>query len=70
MKKSINRNGCSFCKAGNENYTTFINNGKTFYQYDFRNIDGVLFSCVSQTLEECRRKKDDYFKEYSINLHK
>lgn len=27
-------------------------------QYDYRDTDGELFSCVAPTLEECRAKRD------------
>ena len=33
---------------------------KRFCQYDYRHTDGELFSCVASTLEECRRKRDEW----------
>ncbi len=58
MEKSINQNGCSLCKEGKENYTTFEYKGQEMYQYDYRHPDGDLFSCCASSLEECRSKKD------------
>jgi hypothetical protein len=60
---SINQNGCSVCKAGQENYTTFRpahRSNAVFYQYDYRHIDGELFSTVAQTWEKCREKRDNW----------
>ncbi len=62
--KSINNNGCSFCPAGKENYTTFTHDGKKYYQYDFRSISGDLFSCCAPSLAKCREKRDQWFKAY------
>ena len=62
-EKSINQNGCSVCKAGEESYTTFrpIHRSKSvFYQYDYRHKDGELFSTVAQSLEQCREKRDKW----------
>jgi hypothetical protein len=61
-EKSINRNGCSFCPVGKENYTTFKFSGKNFYQYDFRSINGDLFTCTAPTLTKCRGKRDSWLK--------
>jgi len=61
---SINdSNGCSVCQAGQENYTTFIAGafwGTKYYQYDYRHTDGELFSTVAPTLEECRKRRDEW----------
>jgi hypothetical protein len=60
---SINQNGCSVCKAGEENYTTFRpahRPNAVFYQYDYRHKDGELFSTVAPTLEACREKRDKW----------
>lgn len=62
-KKSINKNGCSVCEHGKENYTTFSFSHRPkqmFYQYDYRHTDGELFSTVAQTLEECRIRKNEW----------
>jgi hypothetical protein len=63
---SINQNGCSVCKAGEENYTTFspVHRPNTvFYQYDYRHTDGKLFSVVAPTLEACRTKRDKWLQK-------
>lgn len=61
---TINKNGCSVCAAGSENYCTFSTRlrGKNakVYQYDFRAENGELFSTVAPTLAECRRKRDEW----------
>ncbi len=60
---SINQNGCSVCKQGQENYTTFIAGafmGTKYFQYDYRHSDGELFSTVAPTLEQCREKRDKW----------
>jgi hypothetical protein len=63
---SINQNGCSVCKAGEENYTTFRPANRfctVFYQYDYRHKDGELFSTVGQTLDRCREKRDKWLQK-------
>ena len=58
---SINKNGCSVCQPGKENYTTYTTKlrGKRvrMYQYDYRTESGELFSCCAPTLEACREKR-------------
>ena len=43
---------------GNEQHEKFKMNGKQRVQYDYRDIDGELFSCVKNTLGECRAARD------------
>jgi len=67
---SINdSNGCSVCEAGTENYTTFRpahRRSQIFIQYDFRYAgDGDLFSTVAPTLEECRKRRDEWLRKKS-----
>lgn len=62
---TINDNrGCSVCEAGKENYTTFSTRlGRKQVkrvQYDYRTPEGVLFACVGQSLDDCRRKRDEW----------
>lgn len=63
---SINRNGCSVCEPGQENYTIFIAGafrGTEYYQYDYRHhTDGELFSTVAKSLEECRKRRDEWLR--------
>ncbi|MEG2067158.1 MAG: DUF3873 family protein [Tannerellaceae bacterium] len=54
------KNGCSTCKVGKEQYEAFTHRGKTYYEYDYRHIDGKLFTCVKPTIEECRAKRDEW----------
>ena len=63
---SINQNGCSVCRSGEENYTTFRpahRYNTVFYQYDYRCKDGELFSTVAPTLEACREKRDKWLQK-------
>ena len=67
---SINQNGCSVCKAGEENYTTFrpaYQKNTLFYQYDYRHTNGELFSTVAPTLAQCREKRDKWLNDRVIN---
>ena len=73
IEKSISHNGCSVCAAGEEKYTTFSpvhRPDELFYQYDYRDKTGKLFSTVAPTLEQCREKRDKWVqaKNYS-RLH-
>lgn len=66
---TINDNrGCSVCASGKENYTTFTamgrkSRGTVFLQYDYRTPEGELFSCVGQSLEDCRQKRDKWLEK-------
>ena len=58
-------NGISVCLRGEERYEYFTpayawRTGKQYCQYDYRTEDGELFSCVAPTLEECRRRRDQW----------
>ena len=54
------KNGCSTCPIGKEQYEYFESNGKSYIQYDYRDCSGKLFSCVAKTLEDARKRKDNY----------
>jgi len=56
MKTDVN--GVSTCEAGAEKYETFTYRGETFYQYDYRTDNGLLFSCVAPTLNVCRANRN------------
>ena len=65
---SINNNGCSVCKQGKENYTTFRSthrSKRTFFQYDYRNKYGELYSTIAPTLAECRKRRNEWLKRKS-----
>ena len=56
---SINKNGCSVCQPGKENYSIKLK-GKVrrMYQYDYRTESGDLFATVAPTLKACREERD------------
>lgn len=64
MTTRMTENGVSTCqKAGSEKYEKFSlphKPRKTYVQYDYRDTDGTLFSTVRPTLEECRKKRDEW----------
>lgn len=63
MKTDVN--GCSTTKPGHEQWEEFdssITYG-TRVQYDYRTLDGKLFSCIAQDLEHARRKRDKWLKK-------
>lgn len=46
-------------KTGQERYETFSPShrpNQIFFQYDYRCIDGTLFSCIASSLKKCRIK--------------
>ena len=49
-------------EQGQEQYETFTykvgRKTKKAYQYDYRSVDGELFSCIKKTLEDCRAERD------------
>lgn len=50
-------------KAGHEQWEEFVSalrGNRQLIQYDYRNEDGRLFSCVADSLEECRHRRDLY----------
>ena len=51
-------------EVGKENYMSYFSpiTKKNLVQYDYRHTDGELFSCVRQSLEECRAKRDEWLK--------
>lgn len=58
------KNGCSTCETGEESYEIFKDcRGRKLIQYDYRHIDGSLFSCVSSSLEDCRNRKNAFINE-------
>jgi len=61
---SINsKTGTSVCEKGLENFETFNRLGKEYIQYDYRDHQGKLFSCVKPTLEKCRESRDVWIKK-------
>ena len=67
MEQKMTINGVSTCTiAGAEKYEKYQSGigrkRRTLVQYDYRHADGELFSCVCATLEECRKKRDEWMK--------
>ena len=64
IMNSINKDGCSVCQPGKENYCTYstkLNRKRVrMYQYDYRTESGDLFATVAPTLVECREKRDTW----------
>lgn len=62
--QSLNKNGVSITQTpGEEKFVKFRSGtfrGRTFYQYDYRHTDMALFSTVAPTLNECRRRHDEW----------
>ena len=64
---TMTKNGVSTTTAaGQEQYEylnyTYGRKTRRMVQYDYRHTDGVLFSCVRNTLEECRIARDIWLK--------
>jgi hypothetical protein len=60
MKTDIR--GCSTCPPGAERWEPFTLYGKTLIQYDYRTLDGDLFSQVFPNLESAHRGRDEWLK--------
>ena len=60
MKTDVN--GCSTTERGQEQWEQYYSPvlGGYRVQYDYRAMDGRLFSCTAKTLEDARRKRDDW----------
>ncbi len=61
----LHDNGISVCPEGEERYNRFTPphlKRKQYYQYDYRHTNGVLFTTVAPTLEQCRQKRDKWLK--------
>ena len=65
MSTEMTTGGVSTCQtAGTEKYERFQSGigrrRRTLVHYDYRHTDGILFSCVKPTLEECRAARDKW----------
>ena len=62
--QSLNKNGVSITQTpGEEKFVKFRSGafkGRIFYRYDYRHTDMALFSMVAPTLDECRRRRDEW----------
>lgn len=73
MKNKMTVNGVSVCLTAEERHEYFTltlsPRRKKLCQYDYRDKDGELFSCVAPTLEECRAKRDVWL-NINININR
>jgi len=65
MKTDVN--GCSTCPKGEERWEEFPHPGPSrisdkLIQYDYRHIDGELFSTIALTLELARARRDNWLR--------
>lgn len=60
--------GCSTCPIGGEQYEGFFSPiaRVTRIQYDYRTPQGKLFSCVADTLDEARQRRDKWLKKVVV----
>ena len=61
--------GCSTCPIGKESYETFYSSStkSNFVQYDFRDIDGELFSTIALDLDFARKMKNIWLQKKQKN---
>ena len=64
MKQTLNKNGVSITHTpGEEKYVKCCLGafrGQIYFQYDYRHTDNELFSTVAKTLDECRKRRDEW----------
>ena len=59
MKTDIN--GCSTTAAGHEQWEEYTSiSGHPMVQYDYRTLQGELFSCVSHSIDVARARRDTW----------
>jgi Domain of unknown function, B. Theta Gene description (DUF3873) len=55
--------GCSQCRPGEEQSEMFTTPaGNERIQYDYRDWDGVLFSCIARDLFDARLQRDKWLR--------
>lgn len=59
----------STCLEGEEQYEAFLVRASVYYHYDYRAPDGVLFSTIAPTLEECRKRKKEWFIHHGHKIY-
>lgn len=61
---SLNKNGVRITQTpGEEKYVKCCLGafrGQIYFQYDYRHTDNELFSTVAKTLDECRKRRDEW----------
>lgn len=55
------------CKPGEEQYEKFVDqissvHERTLIQYDYRNKNGKLFSCITSSVAHARKRRDTWAK--------
>ena len=71
--QSLNKNGVSITQTpGEEKFVKCCLGafrGQIYYQYDYRHTDGEWCSTLAKTLDECRRRRDEWVakKEHGNN---
>jgi len=59
----MTKNGVSTTiQPGREQHEAFQVGGKSMVQYDYRHTDGQLFTCVADSLDKCREKRETWMK--------
>ena len=62
--QSLNKNGVSITQTpGEEKFVKCCLGafrGQIYFQYDYCHFDSKLFSTVAKTLDECRRRRDEW----------
>ena len=61
-KMKTDKNGCSTCSRGQEQFEKFhikLKGKKVYHiQYDYRTMDGELFATTAKTVEKARMRRD------------
>ena len=62
--------GCSTCPIGKESFETFYSSFKkrNLVQYDYRHIDGELFTTIALDVESARSKRDQWLENKSLSV--
>ena len=58
----------TFLEIGREQYENYKSRvtKKIYIQYDYRHLDGELFSCIANNLEEAREKRNEWVSKRRI----
>jgi hypothetical protein len=55
------KNGCSTCLSGQEQWQSFTHHNRAFFQYEYRHpVTGELFTTCAGTLDQCRSRRDTW----------
>ncbi len=68
--RTLTENGISVTKGfGEEKYLKCCLGafrGTVYYQYDYRHLNGELFSTLRSTLEQCRQERDEWLQKKTV----